>query len=536
MKAMKTCFLLMGMLFGWTAAPLFGQDYDRQTKEILEQLDRTIRHKSDYHRLKEARIDSLKQVLQTAATPQEQCDLCGSLFYEYLHYQADSSLAYVERKARLLPRLNRPDLENEVRINRAEVMGVMGMYNEAGTELARVHKDALSTGGLLYYYHTQRAYHGWLADYTAYQPAKEKYLKITEAYRDSILSIIGPGLSTDIVRAERLLLAGNPDEALSLLASHDEDGMTMPNRAYLNYTLFEAWQKKGDVEHEIYYLARTALVDIRMAAREYASLQRLARLMYEQGDLARAYRYMACSMEDAVACNARLRFLEVTEFYPIVERAYRDLEEKKHDLQYVISVSVSILAILFITLAVYLYISMKKLAQMRQNLSIANGQLMAANRTLEETGKIKEVYIARYLDRCVMYLEKLEQYRLSLDKLLRASKMDELVKLVRSDNFLQDERKAFYKEFDKSFLNLFPNFITDFNQLLTDEGKIYPKQNELLNTELRIFALIRLGVTDANSIAHFLGYSLATVYNYRSKIRGKARGDKDTFEQQVMNL
>ena len=362
------------------------------------------------------------------------------------------------------------------------------------------------------------------------------FRKITEAYRDSILSIIGPGLSTDIVRAERLLLAGNPDEALSLLASHDEDGMTMPNRAYLNYTLFEAWQKKGDVEHEIYYLARTALVDIRMAAREYASLQRLARLMYEQGDLARAYRYMACSMEDAVACNARLRFLEVTEFYPIVERAYRDLEEKKHDLQYVISVSVSILAILFITLAVYLYISMKKLAQMRQNLSIANGQLMAANRTLEETGKIKEVYIARYLDRCVMYLEKLEQYRLSLDKLLRASKMDELVKLVRSDNFLQDERKAFYKEFDKSFLDLFPNFITDFNQLLTDEGKIYPKQNELLNTELRIFALIRLGVTDANSIAHFLGYSLATVYNYRSKIRGKARGDKDTFEQQVMNL
>ena len=290
------------------------------------------------------------------------------------------------------------------------------------------------------------------------------------------------------------------------------------------------------MEHEIYYLARTALVDIRMAAREYASLQRLARLMYEQGDLARAYRYMACSMEDAVACNARLRFLEVTEFYPIVERAYRDLEEKKHDLQYVISVSVSILAILFITLAVYLYISMKQLAQMRQNLSIANGPLMAANRTLEETGKIKEVYIARYLDRCVMYLEKLEQYRLSLDKLLRASKMDELVKLVRSDNFLQDERKAFYKEFDKSFLDLFPNFITDFNQLLTDECKIYPKQNELLNTELRIFALIRLGVTDANSIARFLGSSLATVYNYRSKIRGKARGDKDTFEQQVMNL
>ena len=146
------------------------------------------------------------------------------------------------------------------------------------------------------------------------------------------------------------------------------------------------------------------------------------------------------------------------------------------------------------------------------------------------------MYIARYLDRCVGYLEKLEQYRRSLEKLAMASKIDELFKTIRSEQFIRDERKNFYNEFDKSFLDLFPNFIHDFNELLTDEGKIYPKQGELLNTELRIFALIRLGVTDANRIAHFLGYSLATVYNYRSKIRNKAAGDKDRFEQRVMNL
>lgn len=96
--------------------------------------------------------------------------------------------------------------------------------------------------------------------------------------------------------------------------------------------------------------------------------------------------------------------------------------------------------------------------------------------------------------------------------------------------------KNFYNEFDKSFLELFPNFIADFNNLLTDEGKIYPKPGEILNTELRIFALIRLGVTDANRIAYFLGYSLATVYNYRSKIRNRAKGNKDNFEQTVMEL
>lgn len=117
-----------------------------------------------------------------------------------------------------------------------------------------------------------------------------------------------------------------------------------------------------------------------------------------------------------------------------------------------------------------------------------------------------------------------------------ASRIEELFKAIRSEQFLRDERKNFYTEFDKSFLELFPNFIEDFNNLLTDDAQIYPKPNELLNTELRIFALIRLGVTDANSIAHFLGYSLATVYNYRSKIRNKAKGDKENFEQEVMKL
>lgn len=117
-----------------------------------------------------------------------------------------------------------------------------------------------------------------------------------------------------------------------------------------------------------------------------------------------------------------------------------------------------------------------------------------------------------------------------------ASKIDQLFKAIRSEEFLRDERKMFYDEFDRSFLDLFPNFVEDFNNLLTDDARIYPKKDEHLNTELRIFALIRLGVTDANRIAHFLGYSLATVYNYRSKIRNKAKGNKDNFEQDVMNL
>lgn len=287
---------------------------------------------------------------------------------------------------------------------------------------------------------------------------------------------------------------------------------------------------------EIYYLAQTALIDLNASVREYAALQKLARLVYQQGDPERAYNYVSCSMKDAVACNARLRFLEVTEFYPIIDKAYSDKKAQEKRLGRILTLSITGLAVCLILLAFYLYHGLRKLSLMRKNLSKSNKELVALNQQLQQTGKIKEVYIARYLDRCVSYLDKLEQYRRSLEKLAMASRIEDLFKAIRSADFLREERKNFYNEFDKSFLELFPNFIHDFNNLLNEDGKIEPKPGEILNTELRIFALIRLGVTDANRIAHFLGYSLATVYNYRSKIRNKAKGDKDNFEQEVMRL
>ena len=293
---------------------------------------------------------------------------------------------------------------------------------------------------------------------------------------------------------------------------------------------------KKDIEKEVYYLILTAIADLETPVRECASLQKLAHLMYESGDIDRAYKYLSCSMEDAVACNARLRFIEVTEFFPIIDKAYKLKEEKERAVSRAMLISVSLLSLFLLIAIFYLYRWMKKLSVMRRNLSLANKQMSAVNAELEQTGKIKEVYIARYLDRCVNYLDKLETYRRSLAKLAMASRIEDLFKAIRSADFLREERKDFYNEFDKSFLELFPNFIHDFNNLLNEDGKIEPKPGEILNTELRIFALIRLGVTDANRIAHFLGYSLATVYNYRSKIRNRAKGDKDNFEQEVMRL
>lgn len=506
-------------------------------ENVLQDLDEALLHKKKFHAAKELRIAKIKKDLQAATDFNVRDAIYRDIYTEYLHYQTDSALYYVNKRGEELLKNNYlPGQQYEVILGRAEIMAIMGMYNESLEELQKIRPESLTGDILLSYYRTLRGYYGWLTDYTVAEAAKKKYIEKTNAYRDSILLNSPKGMNYDIAYAEKCIGDGRPDSAFHCLEKYIGKTPDIKQSAYIYYTLAEACQAMGNVDRQIYYLAKTALLDLRMAEREYASLQKLARLVFQKNDLVRAYRYLNCSMEDAVNCNARLRFMEVTEYYPIIDKAYtaKELQERRNTQRML--VIVSLLAFLLIVLAAYLYYWMKKISVVRSHLYEANRKLVSANADLAKTGKIMEVYIAQYLDRCVMYLDKLEQYRRSLEKLAMASKIEDLFKAIRSEQFLRDERKAFYMEFDKSFLDLFPNFISDFNNLLTEEGRIYPKSGELLNTELRIFAMIRLGVTDATRIAHFLGYSLATVYNYRSKIRNKALRDKDRFEQEVMNL
>ena len=526
------CFFVVLTPF-WS--PAWGH-YSESVQAVLKELDEAIGQKDERLSRKYARIQELQEGLERTNDPMEKYELYRDLFDEYLHFQADSAVYYLNQRTRLLPIEGQMDLEEEGKINRAAVLGVMGLYADALHLLKGVDANSLGEDLRMTYYHACRTCYGWLADYTIEKREKQKYLADTDLYRDSILLFASRELDRDIVRAEKAALGGRPDEAVTILERLLKETDDMEILSYLNYTMYEAYVAKGDVDRQIYYLTCTALWDMKRVVREYASLHKLASLLYEQGDIDRAYRYLNCSMEDAVACHARLRSLEVTEIYPIIDRAYREKEAHERAAVRGLLLGMSVLALLLISAVVYLYYWMKKLAAMRRSLYEANKQLQAANRNLEQMGKIKEVYIARYLDRCVSYLDKLEQYRRSLEKLAMASKTDVLFKTIRSDQFLRDERKAFYRDFDKSFLELFPHFIEDFNRLLVEDGRIEVKPGELLNTELRIFALIRLGVTDTNSIAHFLGYSLATVYNYRSKIRNKAVGDKDKFEQEVMKV
>jgi cell division protein FtsL len=255
-------------------------------------------------------------------------------------------------------------------------------------------------------------------------------------------------------------------------------------------------------------------------------------------------------MEDALFCNARLRTFEIAQILPIIDKAYQT-ETEAHQKQLVISlICISLLSAFLIIAIFFVYRQMKKLSVARKELSLANeklntlnhelfatnAQLKNTNQTLLEANLIKEEYIGRYMDQCSVYIDKLDNYRRQLNKTAVAGKIDDLLRTIKSKQFIDDELKEFYNNFDTTFLQLFPTFVKDFTALLVDDEYVQLKSGQLLNTELRIFALRRLGINDGVKMSQFLRCSLSTIYNYSAKIRGKAKDSRDEFEKKVMQI
>lgn len=234
----------------------------------------------------------------------------------------------------------------------------------------------------------------------------------------------------------------------------------------------------------------------------------------------------------------------------LIDKTYQAMIEKQNDrLQQNLLLITALLVLLIVALG-YIYRQMKKLADARNHLQVANGQLNGLNEELRqmnsclsstnielsESNQIKEEYIARFIKLCSTYINRLDAYRRMVNKKVSAGQIAELLKITRSQDALDEELEELYANFDTAFLHLFPNFVGKFNDLLQDNEHILPKKDELLNTELRIFALIRLGIEDSSQIAEFLRYSVNTIYNYRAKVRNKARGSRDDFEILVRKI
>ena len=235
--------------------------------------------------------------------------------------------------------------------------------------------------------------------------------------------------------------------------------------------------------------------------------------------------------------------IEISNLFPIIDRAYKDKVTKQHNQLTFYLLLTSVLTFLLILTIIYITKQMKRLSKARETLQQVNLQLQELNKQLVnsndelfEANHIKEEYIGYFLDLCSSYIDKLEDYRRMLNKKAATNKLEELFRILKSKELVETELKELYTNFDTIFLNLYPSFIQQFNELLQPDARFTMKPGELLNVELRIFALIRLGINDSYKIANFLRYSSSTIYNYRSRIKNKSIVPRDEFEKIVMEI
>jgi hypothetical protein len=529
---MKKMLLLLLFL---PASAVFGNN---ETDSLLNVLDLTIKERLLYTTIKEHRIDNLKKHLHHASSDEEKYNLLGNLLQEYRSYQMDSALRITNERIAIAEKQQTKATIITAQMNLSEIMSVMGMYSEAFDMLKKLDRKAFDKGQLIYYYHIHHSIYSLMENYSVFEEERAQYQKLLHQYKDSILHSIPPeDMGYAMVKSNQLLNMGMYQEALAVAQecyrSFGNDDRTV---AMIAYVLSDIYEHTGETLLEKKYLAISSIYDLRAGTKEYIALRKLAILLYEENNIDRAYNYLKCSMEDALFCNARFRFYEISQVLPIINATYDlEMKDKRNRLLSLLLV-ISVLSCVLAGALLYIYKQLKTLSKVRkslkeinENLKSMNENLNTVNNKLSEANHVKEEYIGYLFNMCSSYINKLEDFRVKVNRKLKTGQTDDLYKITGSSSLIADEMKEFNKNFDTVFLSLYPNFIPEFNSLLQDDEQIALKEGELLTPELRIFALVRLGINDSVKIASFLHYSVQTVYNYRLKIRNKAVVPKEDF-------
>jgi len=538
---MHTSLRLFLLTFIWVLAihPAFSQ-----TDDVFGELDKAIAQKQEHDKAKRKRISDLRRQMGQL----QEYYFNKSMYEEYRKFRLDSAIHYIERNLKLAKEKNSKDFADASTIQLANLYSSSGKYRESEILLKSINPKTISAELVPDYY---EVYSQFWEHYAAHS-YEATYVKNIEIYRDSLLPVLDTkSLKYRINLAQKNIYLKHYDLARQtlepLLKGLHRDS---PDYAMVSYLLGSIFWEMGNRELAVRYYAMSATADVKSAVKDNASVQTLALILYARGDLDKAYTYTKSAIDDAMFCNAKFRTIMITEFYSIINTAYQEKEAKRNRELTTYLLMISVLSALLIAAIGYVYVQMRKLSRIRVklaasgdkltalngNISQTNEQLQLRNMELSEANHIKEEYIAQFFDMCSSYINKLESYRKMLNKKATAKQFDELLSLLKSNTLVENELEDLYRNFDSIFLNLYPTFVDEFNALLSPDERIRLKSEELLNTELRIFALIRLGISDSLKIAAFLRYSLSTIYNYRTRARNKAIVSRDAFEAMVMNI
>ncbi|MCI1639816.1 MAG: DUF6377 domain-containing protein [Bacteroidales bacterium] len=496
---------------------------------VIIKLDETLKLKNTYESYFKDRMTVLKRVLSDQKDPDQIYKLNKRLAEEYMSYSMDSTTKYLFANETIARKAGDLYKKAETDLCLAEEYAMSGYHIEASEILHRYSTITIPPSLKKHYFEDWHALSGELMAYASNGSIYNEKLSDRDMYRDSLLAMTD-SLSFDWLNLKREAAESSNDintargyakEMINISTGNSHDYA----KACYFYSLYFTGRDQSGKRLE--WLARSAIADVLCATKDYAALNDIAKVLFENGDIDRAFRYAADNcMQDALFFNGKLRPWQISQFFPRIEKAYELKSRKQDNVMHAFFFILTLMLVLLAFMFANIY-NRKKVLE-RTNL-----KLKALNSQFQEANKVKQEYIALFLGILSENINTTRQYKNHVLKYLRRGNDKYLVDEIEALPSIDDDIRRFYEMFDKTFINLYPNFVEKFNGLLADGESVAPKNGEILTPELRIFALIKLGITDSSKIASLLHYSANTIYNYRAKIKNRSKGDRDKFENDV---
>jgi tetratricopeptide (TPR) repeat protein len=515
-------------------ASLYAQDTREGT---LEELNQNIAKKQEFDEIKLKRISGLERTLIANLSLKEKYDLFTNLYHEYKSFNYDKAFFYSQRMQATGRLLKDPVKISDGKIKFGFILLSSGMFKETFDSLntvdVKILPDSLKQE---YYFLTARTYYD-LADYDKDKYYAPVYNKRAGIYIDSAIALSNPqSYNYTYNLGLKYLKLGKRDQAAVLLKKLMNDyQLTDHQLAVTASTLSDIYIQNGENDEAIKLLGMAAIADIKSSTKEAAAMLNLAQLLHKKGDIKNAYVSINEAMNDASYYGARQRKMQVSQILMVIAGEKINSVEEQRRILFIYASLLTLLAGIVILFAFIISRQLKKLRKADKIIVNTNISLQQTIDKLNEADRIKEEYIGYYFNLISEYITKLDRFKRSVNNKLVTKKFEDIQQLVNNIN-LKKEKEELFVNFDKAFLTLFPNFVEAFNSLFAAEHQVKLNAGQLLNTDLRIFALIRLGISDTEKIASILEYSMNTIYNYKARIKSKSLIPNDDFEEVIHSI
>lgn len=531
---MKRMFLMLPFLvmFHFTFAT---PDYDT----LLNRLNNVLDKKNDFDAQKIKRIESLKKFLNADNNPDLnfKYNIYLKLYNEYKSFNYEEAFNYAQKLQKTGHLLNDPFKVAYGKIKLGFILLSSGMFKETFDSLktvdVKVLPDSIKKD---YYFLTARTYYD-LADFNKDNYYAPIYNLHANAYVDSATALCRPDSFEYIYYTGlRSLKSGDTKGAIGQLSVliHNKH-LTNHEFAIAASTLSDIYIRNNKSDSAIHFLILAAIADIRSSTKEAAAMLNLAQLLHRSGDNKNASVFIKHAMDDAIYYGARQRKIQISDIFPIIDSETIHSVEEQRQVWFYYALLLTVLSIMVLVFAFIIYKQLEKLKIADKVILETNHNLQDTINKLDEANSIKDEYIGYYFNLISVYISKLENFKRSIDNKLTTKRYDDIRVLVNNIN-LTKEREELLANFDKAFLKIFPNFVAEFNSFFSQDNQVRLTSDQFLNTDVRIFALVRLGVTSTEKIANILDYSVNTIYNYRARIKSKSRIANDDFEEAVMSI